>query len=58
MKRNYEYLLSDIVCIKGVGSKTANLLKKKNVNTIFDLLWNLPRDFTDRSLSSKINEFK
>ncbi len=53
---NYEYLLSDINNIKGVGSKTAKLFKKKNIHTIFDLLWNLPRDFIDRSNLQKINE--
>ena len=34
MKRNYEYLLSDLSLLKGVGAKTSNLLKKKKVNTI------------------------
>ena len=58
MKRNYEYLLSDLSLIKGVGAKTSNLLKKKKVNTIFDLLWKLPKSFTDRSLSSKIIDLK
>ncbi len=28
-KKNYEYLLSDLTSLKGVGSKTTNLLKKK-----------------------------
>ena len=56
--QNYEYLLSDISIIKGIGTKTANLLRKKNINTIFDLLWNLPRDFIDRSFISKINELQ
>ena len=41
---NYEYLLSDINKINGIGTKTAKLFRKKNINTIFDLLWNLPRD--------------
>ena len=58
MKRNYEYLLSDLSLLKGVGTKTSNLLKKKKVNTIFDLLWKLPKSFTDRSLSSKIKDLK
>ena len=57
MKRNYEYLLSDLSLLKGVGTKTSNLLKKKKVNTIFDLLWKLPKSYTDRSLSSKIKDF-
>ena len=28
-KRNYQYLLSDLTSLKGVGIKTMNLLKKK-----------------------------
>ena len=51
IKRNYEYLLSDLKSIKGVGLKTSNLLKKKKINSIFDLLWKLPKSYTDRSLS-------
>ncbi len=58
MKRNYEYLLSDLSLLKGVGTKTSNLLKKKKVNTIFDLLLKLPKSYTDRSLSSKIKDLK
>ena len=42
IKRNYEYLLSDLKSIKGVGLKTSNLLKRKKINSIFDLLWKLP----------------
>ena len=55
-KSNYKYLLSDLSTLKGVGPKTVNLLKKKKINNIFDLLWKLPRTFTDRSLSSKIRD--
>ena len=58
IKRNYEYLLSDLSALKGVGIKTKNLLKKKRINSIFDLLWKLPKSYTDRSLSSKIEELK
>ena len=54
IKNNYKYLLSDLTALKGVGAKTTNLLKKKNINSLFDLLWKLPKSFTDRSLSSKI----
>ena len=57
-KKNYEYLLSDLTSLKGVGSKTTNLLKKKKINNIFDLLWKLPKSFTDKSISTKINELK
>ena len=57
-KTNYQYLLSDLSSLKGVGTKTKNLLKKKNINNLFDLLWKLPKSFTDRSLSSKIKDLK
>ncbi len=58
IKSNYKYLLSDLTALKGVGVKTTNLLKKKNINNLFDLLWKLPKSYTDRSLSSKIKELK
>jgi ATP-dependent DNA helicase RecG len=58
IKRNYEYLLSDLGSLKGVGVKTKNLLKKKKISSIFDLLWKLPKSFVDRSLSSKIKDLK
>ncbi len=58
IKRNYQYLLSDLTSLKGVGIKTTNLLKKKKINNIFDLLWKLPKSYTDRSLSSKIKDLK
>ena len=57
-KTNYEYLLSDLSSLKGVGIKTKNLLKKKNINNLFDLLWKLPKSYTDRSLSLKIKDLK
>ena len=57
-KSNYKYLLSDLSTLKGVGSKTTNLLRKKKINNIFDLLWKLPRSYTDRSLSSKVKDLR
>ena len=53
---SYEYLLSDINNIKGIGTKTSKLFKKKNINTIFDLLWSLPRASVDRTNLVKIRE--
>jgi len=55
---NIEFLLSDINTINGIGIKTSKLFRKKNINTIFDLLWSLPRDFIDRSNLVKINELQ
>ena len=57
-KNNFNYLLSDLTKLNGVGKKTMEILKKKRINNIFDLLWKLPKSYTDRSLSSKINELK
>jgi ATP-dependent DNA helicase RecG len=57
-KSNYKYLLSDLTSLKGVGVKTTNLLKKKKINNIFDLLWKLPKSATDRSLSAKIKDLR
>ena len=33
---DHEYLLSNIQNIKGIGKKTTQLFKRKNINTIFD----------------------
>ncbi len=57
-KTNYQYLLSDLSSIKGVGEKTKNLLKKKNINNLLDILWKLPKSYTDRSLSLKVKDLK
>ena len=54
----YNYLLLDLKRLKGVGVKTYNLLKKKKINNIFDLLWRLPKSYTDRSNSTKIRNLK
>ena len=55
---SFNYLLSDINNIKGIGSKTAKLFKKKNINRVIDLLYSLPRDTMDRSNLKKINELQ
>ena len=57
-KTNYKYLLSDLSTLKGVGKKTTDLLKKKKINNIFDLLWKLPKSYIDRSSSSKIKNLR
>ena len=55
---SYEYLLQDINSIKGIGTKTSKLFRKKNINTIFDILWSLPRNSIDRTNLVKINELQ
>ena len=54
----YKYLLSDLKNLKGVGLKTSNILKKKKISNIFDLLWKLPKSYTDRSISTKVKDLK
>ena len=53
-KNNYDYLLADLTKLNGVGKKTMEILKKKKVNNIFDLLWRLPKSYTDRTLVNNI----
>ena len=55
---NYEYLLEDLTKLKGVGKKTSEILKKKNFNNLFDLLWRLHQTYTDRTQKNKINELQ
>ena len=55
---NYEYLLKDLTELNGIGIKTMEILKKKKINNLFDLLWRLPKSYTDRSETSKINELQ
>ena len=43
------FLFEDVSTIKGVGKKLATYLRKKKIEKVNDLLWNLPYSFTDRS---------
>ena len=47
--KDYEFLIQNISNLKGVGIKTKQLLKRKKIEKISDLLWNLPQNFIDRS---------
>ncbi len=58
VNNTYKYLLSDLKNLKGVGLKTRDLLKKKKINNIFDILWKLPRSYVDRRKSTKIKDLK
>ena len=54
--RNYEYLLSNISILKGVGKSLAAKFNKKNINTIFDLILSIPSKYIDRSIETKIKD--
>jgi len=47
--KDNKYLFGDISNLKGVGKKIKQLLKRKKIEKISDLLWSLPQGFTDRS---------
>ena len=53
---NYEYLLSDISILKGVGKSLSLKFKRKNIHTIFDLISNNPSKYIDRSVETKIKD--
>ena len=53
---NYEYLLSDISILKGVGKSLSLKFKRKNIHTIFDLILTSPSKYIDRSIETKIKD--
>tara|TARA_Y100001970_G_scaffold260184_1_gene341996 strand:+ start:323 stop:2362 length:2040 start_codon:yes stop_codon:yes gene_type:complete len=53
---NYEYLLSDISILRGIGKVLASKFRKKNINTIFDLVLSKPSNYVDRSIETKIKD--
>ena len=56
--KSYEFLLKDISTLKRVGQKTKKLLKKKKIESLFDVLWHLPHAFVDRSNLININKLE
>ena len=52
------FIFQNISLLKGVGEKTKKLLKKKKIEKVSDLLWNLPQDFTDRSNVKKLDNLE
>ncbi len=53
--QDYEYLLSSLDNVKGIGAKTIQLFFKKKIKTIFDLLWHLPVSKIETSKTTNIN---
>ena len=56
--RDYEYLLSSLDSIKGIGKKTIQLFYKKKIKTIFDLIWHLPISKIETSKNTDINNLQ
>ncbi len=55
---NSNFLLSDIITIKGIGTKTRKYLQKKKIEKVKDLLFDLPYSFIDRSKITNLNELE
>ena len=56
--KDYEYLLSPLDKIKGIGNKTIKLFYKKKIRTIFDLLWHLPTSKIETSRTIDIKKLQ
>ncbi len=55
---DHDYLLSNIQNIKGIGKKTTQLFRRKNINTIFDLLWHLPTSKIENSKVTNVDDIQ
>ena len=55
---NNNFLFKDISSVKGVGNKLKKYLKKKNIETVKDLLFDFPYDITDRSKISDLSKLE
>ena len=53
-----DFILTDVIKLKGVGSQLSKYLKKKRIEKIKDIILNLPYSQTDRSKLSKLNELE
>ena len=51
-------LLEDLQYIKGVGPKRNKQLNRLGLDTVFDLLWNIPRAYFNRSNVNSITELQ
>ena len=52
------FLFNNVSKLKGVGTTTKKILKRKKIEKVSDLLWNLPQGFTDRTNIKKLNELE
>ncbi len=56
--QDYEYFLSSINSIKGIGKKTAQLFLKKRILNIFDLLWLTPISKIETSKTVNVDDLQ
>ena len=55
---NHNYLFDNVETLKGIGKKLSTYLKKKRIEKINDLLWNLPYSSTDQSVSTTLDKLE
>ena len=55
---NHNYLFDNVETLKGIGKKLSTYLKKKKIEKINDLLWNLPYSSTDQSASTTLDKLE
>jgi len=53
-----DFLNKNVSTLSGVGIKIKNMLKKKKIEKISDLLWSFPHSFTDRSNLQTLNNLE
>ncbi|MBR3322403.1 ATP-dependent DNA helicase RecG [Candidatus Saccharibacteria bacterium] len=51
-------LMEPVESLKGVGPKTAEILRKFGIKTVKDFLYNLPRDYENYQAPTSINEMR
>jgi ATP-dependent DNA helicase RecG len=52
------FLFSSVDTVPGVGKKISTYLKKKRIEKVSDLLWDLPYSLTDRSETTTLNKLE
>ena len=52
------FLFSSVDSVPGVGKKISTFLKKKRIEKVSDLLWDLPYSITDRSESTTLDKLE
>jgi len=53
-----DFLNENVSTLSGVGTKIKNMLKKKKIEKISDLLWSFPHSFTDRTNLQTLNNLE
>ena len=53
-----KFLFENVTVIDGVGKRISTYLKKKKIEKVNDLLWNLPYSFTDRSETATLDKLE